>query len=78
MTKTTTILGVEYQGTPGPGTPACEIMCFEHARGREAAEKLLKAKNAIRKVWGFPPLDFNDDMTDLPMEGGFTFGRHRA
>jgi hypothetical protein len=49
MTKTTTILGVEYQGTPGPGTPACEIMCFEHARGREAAEKLLKAKNSRKR-----------------------------
>lgn len=77
MDKTTTILGVEYQGVPRMGSTAFEIWQHEEQRGREAAESLLKAKNSIRKVWGIKPHDLADDMTTESHYGGFTFGAHR-
>ena len=76
--KTTTILGQKYEGTPRMNSPACRVWLTEQKMGYAAAERLLRAKNSIRKVWGQEPLNFQDDMTDLPMEGGFSFGRHRA
>jgi hypothetical protein len=75
MTRTTTILGKVYQGRPKMGSAAMEIWATEDRMGFAAAERQLRAKNAIRKVWGCEPLDLQDDMTDLPLEGVQTFGR---
>lgn len=78
MTKTTTILGQKYEGTPRMGSHACRVWLTEQRMGYAAAERLERALNSIRKVWGQEPLNYADDMTTLPMEGGFSFGRHRA
>ena len=48
------------------------------AEGKEAEALLtIEAENRIRRAWDQPEWDPAEDMTDLPMEGGFTFGRHR-
>ena len=73
--RTTTILGKEYLGRPMMGSPACEIWLTEQRMGFAAAERHLKAKNAIRKVWGSPELELQDYMTDMPLEGVQIFGR---
>jgi hypothetical protein len=76
MTKTT-ILGVEYDGIPRMGSAAFDIWQHEDRFGLEAAERLLKAKNSIRKAWGIKPHNLADDMTTESHYGGFTFGVHR-
>ena len=73
--ETTTILGVRYDGRPRIGSVAYDIHMSEQRMGFAAAERHLRAKNAIRKVHGFKPHDLQQDMTDCPRTGARIFGR---
>jgi hypothetical protein len=67
--RITTILGVEYRGRPKVGSLAFDIWNLEQNGEAQRARNMLKAKNAINKVYGAEPIDLQRDMTDLPMEG---------
>lgn len=61
--RTTTILGVTYQGRPKMNSQACRIWLLEQDGKVEEASKLLRAYRMLG------PVDLQADMIDLPMEG---------
>lgn len=67
--RTTTILGTEYRGRPKVGSLAFQLWKMEQDGQGIHARNILRAKNTINKVYGAPPIDLQNDMTDLPLEG---------
>lgn len=67
--RTTTILGVTYRGRPKVGSDAFYLWKLEQEGEVQRARNSLKAKQAIQRAFGGKPIDLQDDMTDLPLEG---------
>ena len=67
MTRTTTILGVEYRGRPMMNSTAFRVWQLEQDGQREKAERYLSAMRMMG------PVDLQDEMTVIPMEGMQTY-----
>ncbi len=68
MTKTTTILGVTYEGIPMFGSLARLLYFYELEGKADKARSLLDSHNKIADVFGGPRVDLARQMTNLPDE----------